>query len=68
MSMIFELIITVVVMITAFFLMFLVMFLLALFLAPVERVLSKIVWDITEPRVVLAAPKPSNFKSFSAKH
>ena len=68
MSMIFELIITVVVMIVAFFMMFLAMYMLAMFLAPVERALSKMVWAMTTPKVILAAPKASNFKNFSAKH
>jgi len=68
MSMIFELIITVVMMMAAFFMVFLFMYLLAMFLAPVERALSKMVWSITAPKVILAAPKTSAFKDFSMKH
>ena len=68
MSTIFELVIVVVAMMGAFFMVFLFMFLLALFLAPVERALSKMVWDLTAPKAVLALPKASAFRDFSMKH
>lgn len=61
-----ELIVVVVIMMVAFFTVFLLMFLLALFLAPIERSLSKMVWASTSPPVS-AAPKKS-FKDFSKKH
>lgn len=61
-----EVIFIVVVMIGAFFLVFLLMFLLALFLAPIERSLSKMIWDMTTPP---ARPVPKgSFKDFSKKH
>ncbi len=61
-----ELIVVVVIMITAFFLVFLLMFLLALFLAPIERSLSKIIWESTS-QPAPTVPKGS-FKDFSKKH
>lgn len=61
-----ELIVVVVIMIVAFFTVFLLMFLLALFLAPIERSLSKMIWATPAPPVP-AAPQGS-FKNFSKKH
>ena len=61
-----ELIVVVVIMIVAFFTVFLLMFLLALFLAPIERSLSKMIWENSSPPVP-AAPQVS-FKDFSKKH
>jgi len=58
-----ELIVVVAAMIGSFFLIFLLMFLLALFLAPIERSLSKIIWDMTAP-----AKRSSSYKDFSKKH
>jgi hypothetical protein len=62
-----EVIVVVAAMLGAFFLVFMMMFLLALFLAPIERSLSKMIWDVTSP-----APRPvqttGSFKDFSKKH
>jgi len=68
MSTIFELVVVVIAMMGAFFMVFLFMFMLALFLSPVERALSKMVWDLTAPKPILASPKPKSFKDFSMKH
>jgi hypothetical protein len=57
-----ELIVVVVTMIGAFFLIFMLMFLLALCLYPVERSLSKMIWEMTEP-----ARQKAAFKDFSKK-
>ncbi len=53
-------------MLGAFFLVFLLMFLLALFLAPIERELSKMVWA-NQPQTVIK-PVKGSFKDFSKKH
>ncbi len=53
-------------MLGAFFLVFLLMFLLALFLAPIERELSKMVWA-NQPQPVIK-PAKGSFKDFSKKH
>ena len=65
-----EMIFVVVVMIIAFFLVFFAMFLLALLLDPIERSLSKMIWDMKklknpEPE---QQPKIGSFKDFSKKH
>ena len=61
-----ELIVVVVIMMVAFFTVFLMMFLLALFLSPIERSLSRIIWANTPPPAP-AAPQGA-FKDFSKKH
>jgi len=53
-------------MLGSFFLIFLLMFLLALFLSPIERSLSKMVWDMTAP--AKRPDKPGSFKDFSKKY
>jgi predicted membrane protein len=53
-------------MLGAFFLVFLLMFLLALFLAPIERELSKLIWA-NQPQHVIK-PSKGSFKDFSKKH
>lgn len=61
-----EVIVVVTAMLGAFFLVFMMMFLLALFLAPIERSLSKMIWDMTTPT---ARPtQAGSFKDFSKKH
>ena len=59
-----ELIVVVAAMIGSFFLIFLLMFLLALFLAPIERSLSKMVWNMSPSK----RQDPGSFKDFSKKH
>jgi len=71
MPMIIELVIVVVVMLVAFFLVFLAMFMLAMFLSPIERSLSKMIWDMKAPKQASATPAPvktGSFKDFSKKH
>jgi hypothetical protein len=60
-----ELFVIVFSMMGGFFLMFVLMFLLALFLAPIERSLSRLIRN--EPSQP-AAPKKTSFKDFSRKH
>lgn len=48
---------------------FLAIFLLALTMSPVERSLSKIIWDSTTPKRPLPQPpKGGSFRDFSKKH
>lgn len=54
-------------MLVAFFLAFLMMFLLALFLSPIERGLSKFIWDHTSPSPPTPQKGPS-YRDFSKKH
>jgi len=61
-----ELIVVVVVMITAFFVVFMLMFLLALFLAPIERGISKMIWAKSSTPVPTV--QKGSFKDFSKKH
>lgn len=63
-----ELVMIVVVMLGAFFLVFLLMFLLALFLSPIERSLSKVIWDMQAPPPPPVPAKKGSFKDFSRKH
>ena len=55
-------------MLVVFFLAFLVVFLLALFLSPIERELSKIIWTATTPPPPKTPQKPGSFRDFSKKH
>lgn len=61
-----EIIGVVVIMLVAFFMVFMLMFLLALFLAPIERSISKMIWANTSPPA--PAAKQGSFKDFSKKH
>lgn len=63
-----ELIIIVFTMLGAFFLVFLLIFLLALFLSPIERSLSKVIWDMQAPPPPPVPVKKGSFKDFSRKH
>lgn len=55
-------------MLIIFFIAFFMLFLLALAMAPIERGLSKVIWDYTTPKKPLPAPSKGNFKEFSKKH
>lgn len=55
-------------MILLFFLFFLVIFLIAITLSPIEKSLSKMVWDLTAPPPPPKIPVPGSFKDFSKKH
>ena len=54
-------------MLLIFAMAFLAMFLLAISMFPVERGLSKIIWEATAPKKLRPPPKPS-FRDFSKKH
>lgn len=62
-----EVIMVVVAMMASFFGVFLLLYLFALALFPVEKSLSKMVWDMTAPPRTKQAPQPG-FKGFSEKH
>lgn len=68
MPVIVEVIMVVAVMLASFFGVFLLLFLFALALFPVEKSISKVVWDMTAPPPPKKAPQPGGFKGFSEKH
>jgi hypothetical protein len=47
---------------------FVAIFLVAMTMAPVERSLSKMIWDATTPKRPLPQPPKGGFKDFSSKH
>ena len=53
-------------MILIFALAFLAIFLLAITLSPIERSLSKMIWDATTPKNL--PPHKGSFRDFSKKH
>jgi HAMP domain-containing protein len=55
-------------MLLIFALAFFAMFLLAITMSPIERSLSKIIWDATAPKRPLPAPPKGSFRDFSRKH
>lgn len=63
-----EVIMVVAVMLGCFFGVFLLVFLIALALFPVEKSLSKMVWDITAPKRKSRPQPQGGFKGFSQKH
>lgn len=63
-----EVVMVVAIMLASFFGVFLLIFLFALALFPVEKSLSKVVWEITEPKRKPLPQKPGGFKGFSEKH
>jgi hypothetical protein len=54
-------------MLLIFALAFLAIFLLAIAMSPVERSLSKMIWDATTPKR-LPPPAKGSFRDFSKKH
>ena len=68
MPVILEAILTAAGMLIIFGMAFLAVFLLAIAMAPVERSLSKIIWDSTAPKRPLPQPPKGSFKDFSRKH
>jgi hypothetical protein len=58
------------IMLLIFALAFLAMFLLAIAMFPIERELSKIVWESTAPKYKKSLPTPrkGTFQDFSRKH
>jgi len=63
-----EVIMVVVIMLASVFGVFLLIFLFALALFPVEKSLSKIVWDATTPKRKPIPQPQGGFKGFSEKH
>jgi hypothetical protein len=55
-------------MLIIFGLAFLCVFLLAITMAPIERGLSKIIWDATTPKRPLQVPLKGSFRDFSKKY
>lgn len=51
-----------------FGLAFLALFLLAITMSPIERSLSKIIWDATKPKRREPVPLKGSFRDFSSKH
>ena len=47
---------------------FLALFLLAISMLPVEKGLSKIIWDATTPKKRAPTPPKGSFRDFSTKH
>lgn len=68
MPVILEVIMVSAIMILSFFAVFLLIFLIAMMLLPVEKSLSKMVWDMTAPQGRPANPQTAGFKGFSQKH
>jgi hypothetical protein len=55
-------------MLLIFILAFVALFLLAVIMTPIERSLSKIIWDATTPKGRLPPPAKGSFRDFSKKH
>jgi hypothetical protein len=55
-------------MLLIFFLAFVALFLLAVTMTPIERSLSKMIWDATEPKGPLPTLPKGSFRDFSKKH
>lgn len=68
MPLILEVIMVVAVMLGSFFGVFLLIYLVALALFPVEKSLSKVVWDMTAPKRKPLPQQQGGFKGFSQKH
>jgi len=55
-------------MLLIFSLAFLALFLLAITMMPVERSLSKMIWDATTPKKLPVSTAKTTFRDFSKKH
>jgi len=55
-------------MLIIFALAFLIIYLLAITMAPIERGLSKMIWDATTPKRRAPTPPKGSFRDFSSKH
>lgn len=51
-----------------FALAFLAVYLLAITMSPIERGLSKMIWDATNPKRPATVPLKGSFRDFSSKH
>ncbi|MDD2271859.1 MAG: hypothetical protein PHP95_03775 [Desulfuromonadaceae bacterium] len=47
---------------------FFAIFLLAITMSPIERSLSKMIWDATTPKKPVQSPPKGSFRDFSTKH
>ena len=47
---------------------FVALFLLAISMMPIERGLSKMIWDATTPKKRATVPPKGSFRDFSTKH
>ncbi len=47
---------------------FLAIFLLAITMSPIERSLSKMIWDATTPKRPASSTPKGSFRDFSSKH
>lgn len=56
------------IMIISFFAVFLLVFLVAVMMLPVEKSLSKVIWDMTAPKRSKPVQTGAGFKGFSQKH
>ncbi len=68
MPVIVEVILVSAVMILSFFGVFMLVFLIALMMLPVEKSLSKMVWDMTASSQTPPQTQAAGFKGFSQKH
>ena len=68
MPLFFEAIMVAAIMLACFFGVFLLLFMVAVALFPVEKSLSKMVWDMTAPPPPKKVPQDGGFKGFSKKH
>lgn len=55
-------------MLLIFTIAFFLIFLLALVMSPVEKSLSKMIWDSNTPKKPLPSPPKGSFRDFSKKH
>lgn len=55
-------------MLIMFGLAFVALFLLAITMSPIEKSLSKIIWDATMPKKREPVPPKGSFRDFSKKH
>lgn len=55
-------------MLIIFALAFLALYLLAITMSPIERGLSKMIWDATKPKRPAPVPHKGSFRDFSSKH
>lgn len=68
MPVIFEAILLSAGMLLIFILAFAALFILAVTMTPIERGLSKIIWDATTPKRPLPTAAKGSFRDFSKKH
>ena len=55
-------------MLLIFAMAFVALYLLAITMSPIERGLSKMIWDATTPKRPVPVPPKGSFRDFSSKH